>query len=82
MNTDPPLQPPPSSPDGKRYLFSGGGPGSALEELRSIFEKKLRTSQRLGEEDTVRAYREAYQMAQKWLGASVGEDPEALQENA
>ena len=64
--------------DGKNYLLTDAGLGSPLEELRAIFEKKLRTSQNLGESEKARTYQEAYDLARKRLGASLGLEPEKL----
>ena len=65
-------EPNPASPEQKTYLFSDAGLGSPLEEIRMIFEKKLRIAENLGENDKARAYREAYELARKRLSASLG----------
>jgi hypothetical protein len=62
--------------DRRGFLFSDAGLGSPLDELRGVFEKKLRIAQNLGENEKARAYREAYELARKRLGAALGMEPE------
>ena len=72
-------EPLPAPPEERSYLFSAAGPGSPLEELRAFFEKKFRTAQNLGEKEKARAYQEAYELARKRLGASLGMESDATQ---
>ena len=61
----------------KSYLFSANGLGSPLEELRSVYDKKLRTAQNLGENEKAKAIQEAYDLARKRLESILGVEPEA-----
>ncbi len=64
----------PAGPE-EGYLFSDAGLKSPLEELRSIFEKRFRTAQNLGEEEKARLFQAAHELARKRLAASLGEEP-------
>ena len=78
MISDMQHQPEPGHPDQEGFLFNDAGLGSPLEELRAIYEKKLRTAQNLGESEKAQAYQEAFELARKRLGASLGLEPEKL----
>ncbi len=58
----------------EEYLFGEAGFASPLEELRLIFEKRVRTAQNLGERDKVVLYQKAHELARKKLAASLGEE--------
>jgi len=78
MTQDAGPHPRPDSSRQASYLLRDAGLGSPLEELRAVFEKKLRTAQNLGENDKVRTFQEAYDLARKRLGVALGMEPEKV----
>jgi len=75
MNAEGAETPPPEVPAEENFLFTEAGLRSPLEELRSIYEKRLRTARNLGEEEEARLCEAAYSLARKKLAACLGEEP-------
>jgi hypothetical protein len=74
MNSTEQHGPDAGDPEGESFLLPDSGLNSPLEELRLIYEKRVRTAQNLGEEEKARLYRTAHDLARKRLAAALGEE--------
>ncbi|MBN1419851.1 MAG: hypothetical protein JXP34_13810 [Planctomycetes bacterium] len=56
------------------YIFREVAVRSPMDELAALFEKKIKTFRNLGEDEKVRLYREAYEIARRHLLTVLGEE--------